>query len=155
MRLFGSRLLDGADRIAMDAALDDAFAPLRTTASNIGASRVRAAVRWSRPEPRSARGVALLAHATELSVAAVVSVFVIGASFTVVAPAPDPSHEALSVGSWVLNGRTARLWPVFAPAADRSTDHPLAAGVLKDSAVSVHREGSQPDRPPLGTSSGK
>src|SRR4029077_12648274 len=55
MRLFGPAPLSLDERLPLDAALDDAFAPLRARTANVGAARIRAAVRWAAPPPRQAR----------------------------------------------------------------------------------------------------
>ena len=47
MRLFGPAPLPLDERLTVDAALDDAFAPLRARTANVGPARVRAAVRWT------------------------------------------------------------------------------------------------------------
>ncbi len=50
MKLFGPAPLPLDQRLPLDAALEDAFAPLRSRTANVGPARVRAAVRWSTPE---------------------------------------------------------------------------------------------------------
>lgn len=153
MKLFGPAWLalpDHPDRLMVDAALDEAFAPLRARTANIGAARVRAAVRWSRPEPRSLHGLALLQRLSELSVAAVFSAFVFGGSLASVAPAvPDISPDATSAGVLVLNGRTARHWPI----GSRATDSRTTDGELADNAAAVRREASRTNRALVHTAS--
>jgi len=134
----------------MDAALDEAFAPLRARTANIGAARVRAAVRWARPAPSRLHGVAMVARLSELSFAAAVCAFLIGPSLGSVAPAiPDVSRDTASAGMWVLNSRTALQWPIYRPAAD---DH-MTGGDLADSAATVRREATRTNRAPLRTPS--
>ena len=142
MKPFGRARLALEDRLAVDAALDEAFGPLRARTASIGAARVRAAVRWSRPEPRPLHGIALFARIGELSMAAVVSAFLFGASIASVAPAPDVSRDAVTAGEWMLNGRTALQRPIDSLA----TDYRTTAGDLAANAVTVRRETSRPDR---------
>lgn len=136
------------DRLLMDAALEEAFAPLRSRTSTVGATRVRAAVRWTRPEPRPVRGVALIGRIGELSLAAVVSAFLFGASITSLVPVPgsdgqgDPSRDAVSAGQWMLNGRTALQRPIDS----RATDYLTTVGELAANAATIRREASRTDR---------
>ena len=146
MKLFGRVGLVLEDRLAVDAALDDAFGPLRARTASIGAARVRAAVRWTRPEPL--RGIALVTRIGELSMAAVVSAFLFGASIASVAPAPDVSRDAVTAGEWTLNGRTARQRPIVS----RAADYRIAGDDLVNAAV-VRREARRPDPVPERTSS--
>ena len=148
MRLFGRAQLAVEDRLAVDAALDEAFGPLRARTASIGAARVRAAVRWSRPEPRPLHGIALFARIGELSMAAVVSAFLFGASIASVAPAPDVSRDAVTAGEWTLNGRTALQRPIVS----RAADYRIAGDDLVNAAV-VRREARRPDPVPERTSS--
>lgn len=142
--------LDHPDRLTVDAALDEAFAPLRARTANIGAARARAAVRWTRPEPRPLHGLALLARIGDLSVAAVLSAFLVSASLASVAPAvPDVERDAARAGVWVLNGRTALQWPVD----PRATDHRVTGSDLADNAATVRREATRTNRAPVQTSS--
>ena len=139
---------DQRDRLLVDAALDEAFAPLRARSSDVGAARVRAAVRWTRAEPRPVRGVALLARIGELSVAAVISAFLFGASVTSIAPATDFSQDTVSTGMWMLNGRTALQRPM----SSRVADARLTAGDDADNAAIVRRAAARQDLEPLPTS---
>ena len=140
--------VDQRDRLLVDAALDEAFAPLRARTSGVGAARVRAAARWIRPEPRPVRGVALLARLGELSVAAVVSAFLFGASVTSVSPVTDFSRDTVSAGVWMLNGRTALQRPMDSRAADSR----LMAGEDADNAAIVRRASARADLEPEPTS---
>ena len=148
MKPFGRARLALEDRLAVDAALDEAFGPLRARTASIGAARVRAAVRWSRPEPRPLHGIALFARIGELSMAAVVSAFLFGASIASVAPAPDVSRDAVTAGEWTLNGRTALQRPIVS----RAADYRIAGDDLVNAAV-VRREARRPDPVPERTSS--
>jgi hypothetical protein len=115
MKLFGRAPLPADHRDAVDAALDDAFAPLRARTANIGPARVRAAVRWSAPEPRSLGGLALLGRISELSLVAAISAFVFAGSVAslVAAPTlPDVSRDAVLSATRVLNGRIAFQPPI-------------------------------------------
>jgi len=150
MKLLGPARLALPDHLAVDDALDEAFAPLRARTANIGAARVRAAVRWARPAPSRLRGVALVARISELSVAAAVCAFLIGPSLASVTPAvPDVSRDVASAGMWVLNGRTALQWPI----ASRATADRTTGGDLADSAATIRREATRTNRAPVQTSS--
>ena len=139
---------DQRDRLLVDAALDEAFAPLRARSSNVGAARVRAAVRWTKAEPRPVRGVALLARIGELSVAAVISAFLFGSSITSVSPVTDLSQDTVSTGVWMLNGRTALQRPM----SSRVADTRLSAGDDADNAAIVRRAAARQDLEPMPTS---
>lgn len=139
MRLFGRPRLALDDRLVVDAALDEAFAPLRATTANISAARVRAAVRWSRPEPARLAGIALLARIGEVSMAAVISALVFSgtlASLSAVPEMPDISREPARSGEWVLNGRAAFQRPMDS----RATDYRTTAGDLAANAVTIRRD---------------
>ena len=150
MKRFGRARLGVAqypDPLMLDAALDDAFGPLRARTANIGAARIRAAVRWSQPEPRPLRGLALVARIGELSVAAVVSAFLFGATLASISPGlPDASRDAANAGEWMLNGRLALQRPI----ESRATDYRTTAGDLAANAVTVRREATQTDRTTVG-----
>jgi hypothetical protein len=131
MRLFGPAPLSLDQRLPVDAALDDAFAPLRRRTANISAARIRAAVRWTAPEPRRLGGLALLARASELTVAAAISAFLFAgtvASVESVPPVSDLSRDAVTAGGWMLNGRNALQRPISSLATDyRTTVGDMAA----------------------------
>ena len=131
MRLFGPAPLSLDQRLPVDAALDDAFAPLRRRTANIGAARIRAAVRWTAPEPRRLGGLALLARASELTVAAAISAFLFAGTVASVESVPrvsDVSRDAVTAGGWMLNGRNALQRPVSSLATDyRTTAGDMAA----------------------------
>ena len=117
MNLLGSTPLPLDHRLAVDAALDEAFTPLRARTANIGAARVRAAVRWSPAEPRGLRGAALLARVAQLTLAAVISAFVFSGSVASLVAEPsarDTPRDAGLSGARVLNGRLA-FQPSIAP----------------------------------------
>jgi len=118
-------------RLPLDAALDDAFAPLRGRSANIGPARVRAAVRWTPSEPRGIGRLALLARASELTVAAAISAFLFAgsvASVQTAPPVPDVSRDAVTAGEWMLNGRNALQRPMSSLATDyRTTVGDMAA----------------------------
>jgi hypothetical protein len=138
MRLFGPARLALEDRLVVDAALDEAFAPLRAQTANIGAARVRAAVRWSPPEPARLRGFPLLARIGELSMVAVISAFVFSASLASLSATgamPEGSRDAAVTGGWVLNGRNALQRPIDSLATDWRT----TAGEIAANAAMVHR----------------
>jgi hypothetical protein len=138
MRLFGRVSLPLEDRIAIDAALDEAFAPLRARTATIGPARVRAAVRWSAPEPRRLGGLGLLSRVSELTVAAAISAFLFAgavASANVVPALPDVSRNAATAGEWTLNGRNALQRPIDS----RATDYRTTAGDVAANAVTSRR----------------
>lgn len=138
MRLFGPAPLPLDHRLPLDAALDEAFAPLRARTANIGAARVRAAVRWSAPEPQPLRGLALLTRVSELTVAAAISAFLFAgsvASVQDVPPVPDISRDAVTAGEWMLNGRNALQRPIDT----RATDYRTTAGDLAANAATARR----------------
>lgn len=146
MKLFGPAGRAPEDRFTVDAALDEAFGPLRARRANIGAARVRAAVRWTQPTPL--RGLSLLTRIGELSVAAVISAFLFGASVASVSPAsPDVSRDAVAAGEWMLNGRTALQRPIDS----RATDYRTTAGEMAANAATVRRDASRTDRAPQQT----
>lgn len=139
MRLVGpAPKLGYRERLALDSALEDAFAPLRARTANISAARVRAAVRWSAPEPRPLRGLGLLTRVSELTVAAAVSAFLFAgtvASVETTPSIPDVSHDAAVSGEWVLNGRNALQRPIDS----RATDYRTIAGDVAANAATARR----------------
>ncbi len=131
MRLFSPAPLSLDHRLPLDAALDDAFGPLRARTATVGAARVRAAVRWSSPEPVKLGGLALLTRISELTIAAAISAFVFAgaiASVESVPTVPDISRDAVTASGWMLNGRNAFQRPISSQFADyRTTAGDLAA----------------------------
>ena len=124
MRLLGSAPLRLDDRLPLDAALDEAFGPLRGRTSRVGPARVRAAVRWAAPEPRTLGRLALLGRLSELGVAAAIAGFLFAGAVTAVASAPaepDLSRDAAAAGEWMLNGRNALQRPIDSLATDYRT----------------------------------
>ena len=125
-------------RLPLDAALEDAFAPLRARTASVGPSRVRAAIRWSSSEPRGLGGLALFARMSELTVAAAISAFLFAgavASVDAVPTAPDISRDAVSSGKWTLNGRNALQRPIDS----RATDYRTIAGDFAANAAIARR----------------
>jgi len=138
MRLFGPAPLSLDQRLPVDAALDDAFAPLRRRTANIGAARIRAAVRWTAPEPRRLGGLALLARASELTVAAAISAFLFAGTVASVESVPrvsDVSRDAVTAGGWMLNGRNA----LQRPTSSLATDYRTTAGDMAANAATARR----------------
>jgi len=138
MRLFGPAPLPLDQRLPLDAALEDAFAPLRSSTANVGPARVRAAVRWSAPEAGRLRGFALLTRASELTVAAAISALLFAgsvASITSIPAIPDISRDAVSSNEWTLNGRNALQRPIDS----RATDYRTIAGDLATNAAMARR----------------
>jgi len=138
MRLFGPAPLSLDERLLLDAALDDAFAPLRGRSANIGAARIRASVRWTAAEPRRLRGLALLTRVSELTVAAAISAFLFAGSVASVASVPlvpDVSRDAVTAGEWMLNGRNALQRPM----SSLATDYRTTAGAMAANAATARR----------------
>ena len=67
-------------RLRLDAALADAYAPLRQAGTALSPARVRAAVRWAPSGTPPLRGAALLSRAGELATAVAAAAFVFAAS---------------------------------------------------------------------------
>jgi hypothetical protein len=79
------------ERLEVEAALETAFAPLRTRRSEVGPTRVRAAVRWGRAEPEApVPWAAAVSRISELGMAVGMSAFVFAAALTSVAPPTAP-----------------------------------------------------------------
>jgi hypothetical protein len=137
MRLFGPAPLPLDERVPLDAALEEAFAPLRARTASVGPSRVRAAVRWSAPESGRLRGLALLTRVSELTVAAAISAFLFAGSVAsiTVPSVPDVSRDAVSSGVWTLNGRNALQRPIDSLA----TDYRTIAGEVATNAAMARR----------------
>ena len=138
MRLLGPAPLPLDQRLPLEAALEEAFAPLRARAAKVGPARVRAAVRWSSPEPRGLGGLALFARLSELSVAAAISALLFAgsvASITSVPDVTDSSRDAVSAGEWTLNGRNALQRPIDSRATDYRT---IAGDVATNAAMARH-----------------
>jgi hypothetical protein len=130
MKLLGPAPVPLEHRLPLDAALEDAFAPLRGRTANVGPARVRAAVRWTASEPRKSR-LALLGRVSELTIAAAISAFLFAGSVASVQsapPVPDVSRDAVTAGEWMLNGRNALQRPIYSLAtAYRTTAGDMAA----------------------------
>lgn len=140
MRLFGPAPLALDRRLPVDAALDEAFAPLRARTANVGPARVRAAVRWAAPEPRRLGGLALLTRVSELTVAAAISAFLFAgsvASLGAVPAVPDLTRDAAMSATRVLNGRLAFQPPIDPHAADFRT---TVGGVAANAATARRAE---------------
>ena len=138
MRLFGPAPVPLDERLTVDAALEDAFAPLRARTSNVGPARVRAAVRWSGSEPRKLGRLGLLVRVSELSIAAAISAFLFAgsvASVQTAPPVPDVSRDAVTAGEWMLNGRNALQRPITSLATDFRT----TAGAMAANAATARR----------------
>jgi hypothetical protein len=138
MRLFGPAPIPLDERLALDAALEDAFAPLRLRTVNVGPARIRAAVRWSASEPPKRSRLALLGRISELTVAAAISTFLFAGSVASVetAPAvPDVSRDAVTAGEWMLNGRNA----LHIPMRSLATDYRTTAGAMAANAATARR----------------
>lgn len=138
MRLFGPAPLPLDERLTVDAALEDAFAPLRARTANVGPARVRAAVKWSASEPPTRSRLALLGRVSELTVAAAISAFLFAgsvASVETAPPVPDVSRDAVTAGEWMLNGRNALQRPM----ASLATDYRTTAGAMAANAATARR----------------
>jgi len=138
MRLFGPAPISLEERLSLDAALEDAFAPLRARTANVGPARVRAAVRWSASEPGTRSRLALLGRVSELTVAAVISAFLFAgsvASVETAPPVPDVSRDAVTAGGWMLNGRNA----LHVTMTSLATDYRTTAGLMAANAATARR----------------
>lgn len=136
-------------RLRLDAALQDAYAPLRLAGTGLSPSRVRAAVRWTPPVTPPLRGVALLGRAGELATAVAAAAFVFAASLAPLAQAnlsgaglPSATADEVRVRSglsldqpevfarWLRVGRTVSMDDLLDPLrgvsgpADLVTDSP-------------------------------
>lgn len=92
-----TRALDLAERLDAEAAIDAAFAPLRARRSTVGATRVRAAVRWGRGGdalPEAVPWAGAMRRISELGMAVGMSAFVFAASLSSVpiGDQPSPAH---------------------------------------------------------------
>jgi len=125
VRLFRPAPIALEQRRSIDAALDDAFAPLRARTTSVGPARVRAAVRWTPERPRLG-ALELLARASQLTVAAAFSAFLFAgsvASVTAVPTTPDISREAVRVGTR-CSDRSTPAPPTTAPSPATSPRTP-------------------------------
>ena len=133
----GSGVLDVAERLRLEAAIDDAFAPLRLRTASVGPARARAAARWRRPdEPDGLRGFAFFSRLSELSVAVAVTAFLFsGSLLSAVAPRqPDGSAATAAALGRTLNGRLADQHPITSTVADARAwraDEALNAAALR------------------------
>ena len=137
MKLFRPAPITLEHRRSVDAALEDAFAPLRARTTSVGPARVRAAVRWT-PERSKPGALELLARASQLTVAAAFSAFLFAgsvASVTAVPTTPDISRDAVRVDEWMLNGRNALQRPM----GSRATDFRTTAGDFAANAATARR----------------
>lgn len=138
MRRFGEARLTLDERLRLEAALDDAFGPLRARGTRVSAARVRAAVRWHRPDPPRLRGLGLVTRLSEIAIAAAVSAFLFAGSVASVAappPIPDLSRDAVTVGDRMLNGRNAFQRPI----SSLFKDYRMTAGDLAMNAATARR----------------
>ncbi|HEX6061017.1 MAG TPA: hypothetical protein VF001_03030 [Candidatus Limnocylindria bacterium] len=138
MRLFGPAPVPLDQRLPLDAALEDAFAPLRTRTANVGPARVRAAVRWTASEPRRLGRLGLLVRMSELTIAAAISAFLFAgsvASVQAAPPVPYVSRDAVTAGGWMLNGRNA----LHIPMSSLATDYRTIAGDMAANAATARR----------------
>ncbi|HUF89015.1 MAG TPA: hypothetical protein VMR66_03440 [Gemmatimonadota bacterium] len=99
-----ARAMGLGERLEVEAALETAFAPLRARRSEVGPTRVRAAVRWGRAEPRPpVPWAAAVSRISELGMAVGMSAFVFAAALTSVAPpASIPVSDAAVVDDMLV-----------------------------------------------------
>lgn len=155
MTIFGPAPLAPAERRAIDAALDDAFTSLRGRTASVGPSRVRAALRWSAPEPVRFGRLEIARRVSGLSLAAVVSAFVLAGSLAPVLEGAAVTRDSGTSAGRVLNGRLAYQPPVEphqaairASVGDgasngaiwRRTDNATGAEPADGAALAVHEE---------------
>lgn len=116
------------ERLEVEAAIDGAFAPLRSRRSSVGPTRVRAAVRWGRAEPAvPVPWAAAVRRISELGMAVGMSAFVFAGALTAVPPpsAPVPVSE-VDVVDDMLEAPVQVPWHAWSPRfvpddLDRST----------------------------------
>ncbi len=140
--MFRTAPLPLTDRLPVDAALDDAFAPLRARTATISPARVRAVVRWSTAEPAHMGRSALFARLSEISMAAVISALVFSsslASLSAASDVPDVSRDPAVTGTWVPNGRIAFQRPMVT----RATDYRTTAGDIAANAATIRHASGQ------------
>lgn len=117
----GTGPLDFAERRRLEAAIDDAFAPLRLRTAPVGPARARAAARWRRADaPEGLGGLPFFARLSELSVAVAVTAFLFsGSLLSAVAPRqPEGSAATAAALGRTLNGRLADQHPISSTVAD-------------------------------------
>lgn len=101
------RPLTPAERLAVEDALEAAFAPLRLRRASVSPLRVRAAVRWGRGAPPSALPwSAAIARLSELSIAVGMSAMVFVGAFGPAAPVRPSDTLATD------EARDAEIYPV-------------------------------------------
>lgn len=106
-----ARAMGLGERLEAEAALETAFAPLRARRSEVGPTRVRAAVRWGRAEaPPPVPWAAAVSRISELGMAVGMSAFVFAAALTSVAP-PPPSIPVSDVA--VVDDMLVQPMPVI------------------------------------------
>lgn len=105
------------ERLEVEAALEGAFAPLRSRRSSVGPTRVRAAVRWRRADAEAAvPWTAALSRISELGIAVGMCAAVF-ALYLTPAPVPRAPAAVYDVVDDVLVRRT--IWAVKTPAGGR------------------------------------
>ncbi|MGH2378289.1 MAG: hypothetical protein ACRDGT_07405 [Candidatus Limnocylindria bacterium] len=99
-----ARGLGLGERLEVEAAIENAFAPLRARRSTVGPTRVRAAVRWGRAEPRPpVRWAAAVSRISELGIAVGMSAFVFAAALaSVPGTAPVPVSDGAVVDDMLV-----------------------------------------------------
>jgi hypothetical protein len=111
-----SRALGLAERLEVEAALENAFAPLRARRAGLGPTRVRAAVSWGRGGSEAAVPWAgTIRRISELGIAVGMSALVFAGSLTSVPPpgAPIPVSEVEVVDDMLVAPvRDVERWAV-------------------------------------------
>lgn len=111
-------VLSLGERLEVEAALDEAFAPLRARRSGLSPLRVRAAVRWGRGAPAPARAPAAygwsgaIARLSELSVAVGMGALIFAAAL---GPASPPREHPAPYGLVRLDPGAIDLSPRTTP----------------------------------------
>ncbi|MGH2450994.1 MAG: hypothetical protein ACRDGE_06960 [Candidatus Limnocylindria bacterium] len=96
MRVLRNEPLTFAEQLRLEAALDEAFAPIRERRTNLSPARVRAALRWEprlREAPPVWRGVALAGRLAESSLAVGLTALIFVATL---GPLADPETRPAS-----------------------------------------------------------
>ncbi|HUQ17829.1 MAG TPA: hypothetical protein VM070_08575, partial [Candidatus Saccharimonadales bacterium] len=84
-------------RLRLEAALREAYAPLLRSRTVLSPARVRATVRWAPASPPPLRGAALLGRAGELATAVAAAAFVFAATLSPLVPPGSPVPPAGTV----------------------------------------------------------
>lgn len=147
------RALPLEQRVRLDRALEEAFAPLRASGASLSPARVRAAVRWTPAAPPALRGFALVGRAGELATAVAAAALVFAASLAPVA-SPDVSGTTITSTVPADEVRVARGLALDRPeifARWLRVGRSATANDLLDPQVGVAGLSATPNDPPVDT----